>query len=62
LKSGSLNLLETSGPVKACNGITLLYYYYYYYLFTYLLTVIGLSLGGSSPYTSIDKTNYNTCA
>jgi hypothetical protein len=21
LKSGSLNLLETSGPVKACNGI-----------------------------------------
>jgi hypothetical protein len=25
LKSGSLNLLETSGPVKACNGIALLY-------------------------------------
>jgi hypothetical protein len=23
LKSGSLNLLELSGPVKACNGITL---------------------------------------
>jgi hypothetical protein len=23
LKSGSLNLLETSGPVKACNGIAL---------------------------------------
>jgi hypothetical protein len=23
LKSGSLNLLEPSGPVKACNGITL---------------------------------------
>jgi hypothetical protein len=23
LKSESLNLLETSGPVKACNGITL---------------------------------------
>jgi hypothetical protein len=23
LKSGSLNLLEPSGPVKACNGIAL---------------------------------------
>jgi hypothetical protein len=23
LKSGSLNLLESSGPVKACNGIAL---------------------------------------
>jgi hypothetical protein len=23
LKSGSLNLLETSGPVQACNGIAL---------------------------------------
>jgi hypothetical protein len=26
LKSGSLNLLETSGPVKACNGIALTFY------------------------------------
>jgi hypothetical protein len=25
LKSGSLNLLEPSGPVKACDGIALLY-------------------------------------
>jgi hypothetical protein len=25
LKSGSLNLLEPSGPVQACNGIALLY-------------------------------------
>jgi hypothetical protein len=24
LKSGSINLLEPSGPVKACNGIALL--------------------------------------
>jgi len=23
MKSGSLNLLETSGPVQACNGIAL---------------------------------------
>jgi hypothetical protein len=26
MKSGSLNLLEPSGPVKACNGIALLYF------------------------------------
>jgi hypothetical protein len=26
LKSGSLNLLEPSGPVEACNGIALLFY------------------------------------
>jgi hypothetical protein len=25
MKSGSLNILEPSGPVKACNGIALLY-------------------------------------
>jgi len=29
------------------------------YLFTYLLTATELSLGGSSPYTSTDKTNKN---
>jgi hypothetical protein len=27
LKSGSLNLLEPSGPVKACNGIALPFMY-----------------------------------
>jgi len=26
LKSGSLNLLDSSGPVQACNGIALPYY------------------------------------
>jgi len=26
LKSGSLNLLEPSGPVQACNGIALSFY------------------------------------
>jgi len=26
LKSGSLNLLEPSGPVQACNGIALPFY------------------------------------
>jgi hypothetical protein len=29
------------------------------YLLTYLLTSIDLSLGGSSPHTSTDKTNKN---
>jgi len=28
-------------------------------LLTYVLTAIGFSLGGSSPYTSTDKTNKN---
>ena len=32
LKSGSLNLLEPSGPVQACNGIALLFYKYHNYL------------------------------
>jgi hypothetical protein len=27
LKSGSLNLLEPSGPVKVCSGIALPFYY-----------------------------------
>jgi hypothetical protein len=34
------------------------YYYYYYYYYYYKLQ---LSLGGSSPYTSTDKTNKNKC-
>jgi len=33
LKSGSLNLLETSGPLQACNGIALpIYIYWKYYV------------------------------
>jgi len=32
LKSGSLNLLERSGPVQGCNGIALPSYYYCYIL------------------------------
>ena len=46
------------------------YYYYYYYLLTFLLTYLltylliyvlqlSFSLGGSSPYTSTDKTYKN---
>ena len=33
------------------------YYYYYYCYYYYLLTAIEFSLGGSSPYTSTNKTN-----
>jgi len=33
--------------------------YYFTFLLTYLLTAIQLSLGGSSPHTSTDKTNKN---
>jgi hypothetical protein len=32
LKSGSLNLLEPSGPAQACNGIALPYVLYYTYI------------------------------
>jgi hypothetical protein len=39
LKSGSLNLLEPSGPVQVCNGIMIWYIY---------LTAVGLTPGGSS--------------
>jgi hypothetical protein len=35
------------------------YYRYYYYYYYYYLTAIEFSLGGSSPYTSTDKTNKN---
>ena len=45
-KSGNLNFLEPSGPLLACNG-------------TALPFRNELSLGGSSPYTSTDKTNKN---
>ena len=33
------------------------YYYYCYYYYYYLVTAIEFSLGGSSPYTSTNKTN-----
>jgi hypothetical protein len=35
MKFGSLNLLEPSGPVQACNGIALLLSYYYYCYYYY---------------------------
>jgi len=51
LKSGSLNLLEPSGPAQACNGIALLYYYYYYYYYYYLPEVERLGAASTShPY------------
>jgi len=50
MKSGNLNILEHSGPIQACKGTAFL---------LLLLTAVELSLGGSSPYTSADKTNKN---
>ena len=56
LKYGSVSLLEPLGLGQACNWITLP-------LFTIIIiiiiTAIELSLGGSSPYTSTEKTNKN---
>jgi len=34
LKSGSLNLLEPSGPVQACNGIAFFLFPFFYYAFS----------------------------
>jgi len=41
LKSGSLNLLEPSGPVQACNGIALplrlpLHFYYHKFIYVFM--------------------------
>jgi len=36
LKSGSLNLLEPSGPVQACNGIALPFYVFLLYVYVWL--------------------------
>jgi hypothetical protein len=35
--------------------------YYYYYLLLLLFTAIGVSPGGSSPYTSTHNTNMHIC-
>jgi hypothetical protein len=39
--------------------LCMFYYYYYYYYYYIMVTAIELSLGGSSPYTSTDRT-YNS--
>ena len=44
MKSGNLNFLEPSGPLKACNGTALP-----------ALTAIGLSPGGSGYFTCIQN-------
>ena len=41
------------------NVLTLLTFLHTYYLITYLRTAVELSLVGSSPYTSRDKTDKN---
>jgi len=54
--SGSLNLLEPSGPVQACNGVALPYIYIYIYIYIYgpgssvgIGTDYGLDGPGSNP-------------
>jgi hypothetical protein len=47
LKSGSLNLLETSGPVQACNGIAVALQAHYLFCMHKILkhiTLFGISL------------------
>ena len=61
MKSGNLNFLEPSGPLQACNGTDLPLHLSLLLLPPLLLlTAIELPLGGSSAYTSTDKTNKNT--
>jgi len=47
LKSGSLNLLEPSGPVQACNGIALPFLS----VFTVSYTILGL-ISVFNPYSA----------
>ena len=54
LKSGSLNLLEPSGPVQVCNGIAL------YVIWYILFTAIGLTPGGSSTVHIYTQTIHRT--
>ena len=45
LKSGSLNLLESLGPVQACNGIALLYIdEFVLYNFSYFIIAVDYVL------------------
>ena len=51
LKSGSLNLLEPSGPVQACNGIALLLLFTSIcYYFQPIFLICGISTCMSAPY------------
>jgi len=48
LNPGSLNLLETSGPLEACNGIALLHILHKSYIL-YIQSVsrlVGITVGG----------------
>ena len=53
-QAGSYDFLHQIGKIKESGNNLLLLLLL---LLTYLLTAIQLSLGGSSPYTSTDKTN-----
>jgi len=61
LKSGSLNLLEPSGPVQACNGIALLYCITssFHWLIFFLRPKICLGL--FCPLFTQEKSTLNKC-
>ena len=52
---GSLNLLEPPAPVLVCTVIV--FQFGIIIIIIIIITAIEFSLGGSSPYTSTDKTN-----
>jgi hypothetical protein len=57
LKSGSLNVLEPSGPVQACNWIALPYIYIYLYIYEALERVLGPSCGLELSIPAVHKQN-----
>jgi len=54
LKSESLNLLEPSGPVQACNGIALPFFFY---LYSYTIIPFGLNFFFSFNFTIFSANN-----
>ena len=62
LKYGILNLLETFGPVQACNGIACnlrsrqakpsiaVFYYYYYYYYNYAVSDVTVNYPFHGPH------------
>ena len=59
LKSGSLNLLEPSGPVEACNGIALPLYTYMYFEYKsfpigHIIIYLASELSGQSQSRNIE--------
>jgi len=55
LKSGSLNLLEASGPFQACNGIALPFYYR-------LLEARGFTISTGDEFTYVSPHVRSLCS